>query len=175
VSPSAGGGGRVRVLRPAAAGDHLQRAQLLRRVRQRGRHDERRRDAHVQLPDPQTSREEAGALSSRAMSHCVILESIVVLGDIPLHVVFNHNTLKPCALCLATLCHRNNMICCRRSSCTLGWDDQGRHPGASKRQPCAERLGARHMPRYGMPSAHAAVSTPRVLRRRSGRILCCPC
>jgi len=47
---AAGGGGRVRVLRKAAAGHHLQRAQLLRRVRQRGRHDERRRDAHVLLP-----------------------------------------------------------------------------------------------------------------------------
>ena len=45
-----GCGGRVRVLRKTAAGDHLLGAQLLRRVRQRRRHDERRRLAHVLLP-----------------------------------------------------------------------------------------------------------------------------
>ena len=44
-----GCGGRVRVFREAAAGDAVLRAQLLRRVRQRRRHDVRRRDAHVLL------------------------------------------------------------------------------------------------------------------------------
>lgn len=55
---SPGGGGRVRVLREAAAGDAVLGAELLRRVRQRGRHDVRRRDAHVLLPDIKTVREE---------------------------------------------------------------------------------------------------------------------
>ena len=50
TSWSAGGGGWVRVLCQAAAGDHLLGAQLLRGVRQRRRHDERRRDSHVLLP-----------------------------------------------------------------------------------------------------------------------------
>ena len=45
--------GRLRVLRQAATGHALLRAQLLRGVRQRGRHDVRRRDAHVLIPDPQ--------------------------------------------------------------------------------------------------------------------------
>lgn len=45
-----GCGGRVRVLRQAAAGDSVLRTELLRRVRQRWSHDERRRDPHVLLP-----------------------------------------------------------------------------------------------------------------------------
>jgi hypothetical protein len=45
-----GGGGRLRVLCQAPAGDSLLGAQLLRRVRQCGRNDERGRDAHVLLP-----------------------------------------------------------------------------------------------------------------------------
>lgn len=47
---SSGRRGRLRVLRQAAAGDHLLRPELLRRVRQRRRHDERGRDPHVLLP-----------------------------------------------------------------------------------------------------------------------------
>ena len=43
--------GRLRVLRQASAGHPLLRTQLLRRVRQRGRHDERRRDPHVLIPN----------------------------------------------------------------------------------------------------------------------------
>ena len=43
--------GRLRVLRQASAGHTLLRTQLLRRVRQRGRHDERRRDPHVLIPN----------------------------------------------------------------------------------------------------------------------------
>ena len=42
--------GRLRVLREAPAGDAVQRPQLLRRVRQRRRHDVRRRDTHVLFP-----------------------------------------------------------------------------------------------------------------------------
>mmetsp|Transcript_339 Transcript_339/g.792 ORF Transcript_339/g.792 Transcript_339/m.792 type:complete len:211 (+) Transcript_339:1177-1809(+) len=51
--------GWVRILRPPSARHPLLRAELLRRVRQRRCHDERRRDAHVLLPNPQASREEA--------------------------------------------------------------------------------------------------------------------
>ncbi len=46
----AGGGGRLRVLRQAAAGYTLLGSQLLRGVRQRGRDDVRGRNAHVLLP-----------------------------------------------------------------------------------------------------------------------------
>mmetsp|Transcript_7292 Transcript_7292/g.21536 ORF Transcript_7292/g.21536 Transcript_7292/m.21536 type:complete len:308 (+) Transcript_7292:380-1303(+) len=49
--------GRLRVPVRAAARDHLLGAQLLRRVRQRGGHDGRRRDADVLVPDPQAGRE----------------------------------------------------------------------------------------------------------------------
>jgi len=87
-----------------------------------------------------------------------LLASVVVSGGIWLHSAFIDAFPKPCALYLATKCCRNNMVCCRRSSCTLGWDDQGRHPGDSRRRPCAEYLGARHMSLYDMPSAHAAVA-----------------
>lgn len=41
---------RLRILLEAPARDVIQRAQLLRRVRQRGRHDERRRESAVLLP-----------------------------------------------------------------------------------------------------------------------------
>mmetsp|Transcript_7290 Transcript_7290/g.21525 ORF Transcript_7290/g.21525 Transcript_7290/m.21525 type:complete len:308 (+) Transcript_7290:380-1303(+) len=57
VPRAPGGGGRLRVLRAPAARDHLLGAQLLRRVRQRGGHDGRRRDADVLVPDPQAGRE----------------------------------------------------------------------------------------------------------------------
>ena len=50
--------GRLRVLRQAAAGDPVQRAQLLRRVRQRGSHDVGGRDADVLLPDFEAGRQE---------------------------------------------------------------------------------------------------------------------
>jgi hypothetical protein len=48
-----GRGGRVRVLRRPAAGDHILGAQLLRRVQQRRRADERRRQPALLVPDPQ--------------------------------------------------------------------------------------------------------------------------
>ena len=47
----------LRVFRQAAAGHRLLGAQLLRRVRQRGCDDERRREPHVLLPDPQAGGE----------------------------------------------------------------------------------------------------------------------
>merc|ERR1712087_136385 len=62
-----GGGGRIRVLRKEAAGDGLLGAKLLRRVRQRGRHDERGRHADVLVPDPQAGREE-GTLRKQPLS-----------------------------------------------------------------------------------------------------------
>jgi len=55
----------VTVLRSAAARDALQRAQLLRRTRQRGCDDVRRRDAHVQLPDPQAGGEKTEVQTAR--------------------------------------------------------------------------------------------------------------
>ena len=48
-----GGGGWLRVLRQAAAGDPLLCPQLLWRIRQRWCHDECGRDSHVLFPDPQ--------------------------------------------------------------------------------------------------------------------------
>ena len=48
----AGGRGRLRVLCAAPARDGVLRAQLLRRIRQRGRDDVGGRDAHVLLPGP---------------------------------------------------------------------------------------------------------------------------
>nr|ACL54009.1 unknown [Zea mays] len=48
-----GRGGRLRVLRRPAAGDHILGAQLLRRVQQRRRADERRRQPALLVPDPQ--------------------------------------------------------------------------------------------------------------------------
>lgn len=45
-----GGGRRLRVLRQTAAGDPVLGSQLLRRVRQRRRHDERGRNPDVLLP-----------------------------------------------------------------------------------------------------------------------------
>jgi hypothetical protein len=60
-----GGGGGLLVLRKAAAGDHLQRPQLLRRVRELRRSDERGRLPHVLLPDPQVLQEEEVITLSR--------------------------------------------------------------------------------------------------------------
>merc|ERR1712212_266427 len=62
-----GGGGRIRVLRQATAGDGVLGAKLLRRVRQRRRHDERGLDADVLVPDPQAGGEE-GALRKQPLS-----------------------------------------------------------------------------------------------------------
>jgi diadenosine tetraphosphatase ApaH/serine/threonine PP2A family protein phosphatase len=53
IVPTTGRGGRLRVLRRPAAGDHILGAQLLRRVQQRRRADERRRQPALLVPDPQ--------------------------------------------------------------------------------------------------------------------------
>ena len=44
----------------------------------------------------------------------------------------------PSALCSSATSGYRPAVCRRRSSCTLGWDGQGRHPGDSRRQRCAE-------------------------------------
>jgi serine/threonine-protein phosphatase PP1 catalytic subunit len=61
-----GRGGRVRVLRRPAAGDHLLRAKLLRRVQQRRRANERRRQPALLVPDPQAVQgQNAGRVTHR--------------------------------------------------------------------------------------------------------------
>ncbi|XP_052165791.1 serine/threonine-protein phosphatase PP1 isozyme 2-like isoform X1 [Oryza glaberrima] len=61
-----GGGGRLRVLRGQAAGDHILGAELLRRVQQRRRADERGRQPALLVPDPQAvQRQVAGGVTTK--------------------------------------------------------------------------------------------------------------
>ena len=69
----AGCGGRLRVLRAAAARDDLLRAQLLRRVRQQRRDDVRRREPDVLFPGPQAGEQE-GAAGEAAAKHTAPVE-----------------------------------------------------------------------------------------------------
>merc|ERR1719228_1711301 len=56
---TSGGRRRLRVFRKASTGDPVFRSELLRGVWQCRRHDVRRRNPHVLLPDPETFREES--------------------------------------------------------------------------------------------------------------------
>lgn len=58
MQSASSGGRRLRVLRQAATCDTFLSAELLRRVRQRGRNDVRGRNVNVLLPDPQARRQE---------------------------------------------------------------------------------------------------------------------
>merc|ERR1712194_332436 len=62
--------GRLRVLRQAPVDYHLQRAELLRRVRQCGRDDEYRRDTDVQLQSAQAGEGKEVSMAIASLALC---------------------------------------------------------------------------------------------------------